>query len=546
MYEYEYILAIGLENIILRYWERFIRLIHSLGCPIFYKNNSFFQCHKVIVSASSPVLKAMMMSKMVEATQQEVTLDNILPEVMELLIEYMYKGTIHIPNEHLFSALEACDYLQMLELEARCVNQAPKVINISNIISWQKLAHSLNIDRLITICSEFLAVSLSDVSKESEFLELSLTEVNSCISDAKDANADSDEMLEVTMNWVACKREERQDHILDMLEKIDLTRCSIQCIDTEMDKHNELLYAQPAALGKLMKSLIQIASQLQSPPGIRRKWSERERKTIIVIPGQEGEDSAHNECWHLHKSMKFVEFLSFPFNFAKPLHSVCSIPGGFVVSGGKNSTHCTMFILASKSWKQLKSLPAPRHKHGSIIAFGKIYLFGGILSYSYSSSVISLELEGGKWNQEQNVPISYLESPEVACLNSSIFLLDLECGHQLLQFDVKTSTWSTKAAPPPKYSTGPRMISVKDHLLVTGGRDNIFAWYDPTTDTWTTGNPPTIQHHLGALVHHNKKVYLIGGKNEDRVEEYDLDTESWSVCNFRLPKRLQNLYAIAP
>ena len=402
--------------------------------------------------------------------------------------------------------------------------------------------------KLKIICSEFLASSLSVVSKENEFLELSLAEVNSCISDANDANADSDKMLEATMKWVACKREERQDHILDMLGKIDLTRCSIQCMDTEMDKHNELLYAQTAALGNLMKSLIQIASQLQSPPGIKRKWSERERKTVIVIPGQEGEDNIHNDCWHLHKSMKFVEFLSFPLSFTIPWHSVCSTPGGFVVSGGENSTHCTMFILASKSWKQLESLPAARYHHGSIFTCGKIYLISGITSGAYSSSVISLELEGGNWNEEPNVPTTSMYeayAAEVACMDSSIFLLDVNNTRQHLQFDITTSTWSTKTRPAHAYSVGPRMISVKNRLLVTGGRDNIFAWYDPSMDTWTTGNPPTIQHHLGALVHHNQKVYLIGGENEDRVEEYELDTESWSVCNFRLPQRLQNLYAIA-
>ena len=503
----------------------------------------FFQCHKVIVSASSPVLKAMMMSQMVEATHHEVTLDNITPEVMELLIEYMYKGTIYIPNEHLLSALEACDYLQMLELKARCVNQAPEVINASNIISWQKLAHSLNIDKLITICSEFLASSLSDVSKEKEFLELSLPEVNSCISDAKDADADSDDMLVATTNWVTCKREVRQDHILDMLEKIDLTKCSIESIDTEMDKRNELLYAQPAALGKLMKSLIQIANQ--GPCGIRRKH-ERERM-ITVISGQEGEDNAHNDCWHLDKSMNFVDFLKLPFSF--PWHSVCSIPGGFVVSGGKMSTHCTMFILTSKCWKQLKPLPLARYKHGSIFTCGKIYLIGGIIISTFSTNVLSLDVEEGNWNQEPNVPNTspYWEnSPEVACMNSSFFVLNACNVSKLLQFNIKTSSWSTKASPPQQYLTGSRMISVKDRLLITGGRNSTLAWFDPNTDTWTTGNPPTIQHYLGALVHHNQKVHLIGGQNENRVEEYDLDTESWSVCNFRLPKKLQNLYAIAP
>ena len=218
----------------------------------------------------------MILSDMVEAKKHQATLDSIPPAVMELLLEYMYKGVARIPNEYLQPAIEACDYLELLELKARCVSQAPNVINPNNVISWQKLADSLNIDELKTKCLKLLADSLTDVSKGEEFLELSFTEVSSCISDAQEADADNDDLLEATTNWVACKAHTRQIHILDMLEKIDLTRCSIECIDAEMDKHRELFYAQPAALAKLTKSLIQIGSG--PPHSIRRKRSKHGEK----------------------------------------------------------------------------------------------------------------------------------------------------------------------------------------------------------------------------------------------------------------------------
>ena len=496
----------------------------------------------MIVSACSPVLKAMMLSEMVEMTKHQATLDNIPPAVMELLLEYMYRGEVHIPNEYLMPAIEACDYLELLELKARCVNQTPNAISPNNVISWHKLADSLNIDELKIKCSEILADSFAGVSKDKEFLEMSFTEVSSCISDAQEADADSDDLFEATTNWVAYKSYTRQNHILDMLEKIDLTRCSTECIETEMHKHKDLLYAQPAALGKLTLSLIQIANG--PPHNIRKKRSKHGGKMVVVISGQERDDKPQSDCWHLDKFTSFLDFLKLSFSF--PWHSVCSIPGGFVVTGGKNNTRCAMFILSSKSWKQLQSLPHSRYCHASIFACGKIYIFGGYRSGMgiLSSDVLSLELEGGKWNQEPNVPITRVHLPEVACVGSSIFLLSVYDTYQLLHLDLNTNAWSTKAAPPQQYPIGPRMISVQDRLLVAGGSDMIFAQYDPTTDTWTTGNPPAIQHFLGALVHLDQKVYLIGGDEEDRVEEYDLNTKSWSVCNFRLPQKFQNLHAV--
>ena len=233
-----------------------------------------FQCHKVVVSACSPVLQAMLTTEMVEARTQEVTLHNIPSGLMELLMEYMYKGKMNIPPELL--ATEACDYLELLELLEYCLRQAPSAIKPNNAISWHKLADNLNISELKTKWSELLSTSLEDVSKGSEFLELSFPEVRSYSSGAQETGADSDDLLEATTNWVAHRQNARQNHYLYVLEKIDLTRCSVECLNMVMDQHKDLLYSQPAAVGKLKKCTLQIASQESGK--IRKKRKEHGSK----------------------------------------------------------------------------------------------------------------------------------------------------------------------------------------------------------------------------------------------------------------------------
>ena len=504
-----------------------------------------FQCHMVIVSACSPVLQAMTTTAMVEATKRQVTLHDIPSSVMELLMEYMYKGETNIPPELLLPTTEACDYLQLMELRKRCLRQAPNVINPVNAVSWYKFAYNLNIDELKNRCLELIYL-LTDVSKGSDFLELGFTEVSSCISDAQEMGADGDDLLEATINWVGHKQTTRQDHILDMLEKLDLTQCSVECLNTVIDNKKELLNAQPDAMRKLMKSVLQLANQ---PSGnITKKRSERGSKDaqIIVISGHEGYNVLHSDCWHLDKNMNFVDLCNLPFSF--PWHSVCQIPGGFVVTGGEKTKLCAMFMLSTKSWKQLRSLPTERDEHASIFMKGRIFLFGGFAAGA--SSVISLDLDEGKWNQEPDMPIGVYH-PVVACVDSSIFLFDSDSTTfegtkgELLQLDLVNRTWSTKAQPPQQKYRGARMISVHGQLFICGGRHKVFAQYNPSTDTWTTGNAPTLEHYCGALVHHDQKLCLIGGENEDRVEEYDLDTKAWSVCDVILPKKLCNLYAFA-
>ena len=192
----------------------------------------------------------------------------------------------------------------------------------------------------------------------------------------------------------------------------------------------------------------------------------------------------------------------------------------------------------------MEPLPASRHCHASSFVKGKIYLLGGYVSGPRSSNVISLELEGGKWNQEPDMPITVAHA-EAACVDSSIFLLDGCASQQPLQLDILTKTWHTKTKPPHHNVWGARTISVQGQLFAAGSANKVFLHYSPLTDAWTTLNAPTVQHQFGALVHHGQKLYLIGGYSEDGVEEYDLDTKTWSICDVKLHKKMENLYAFA-
>ena len=139
-----------------------------------------------------------------------------------------------------------------------------------------------------------------------------------------------------------------------------------------------------------------------------------------------------------------------------------------------------------------------------------------------------------------------VNQPEVACVDSSIFVLDAGDNSELLQLETPTKTWSTKAKPPHGYvGCGVRMVSVKGQLLVAGSRSMKFAQYNPSTNTWTSGNAPTQPHYLGALVHHDQKLYLIGGADQECVEEYDLNSKTWSLSTGRVITRQYNMFAFA-
>jgi hypothetical protein len=53
-----------------------------------------FNCHRAILSARSPVFKAMLASGMEEARKGEVTADDVQPGTLEKIIEFIYGGEV--------------------------------------------------------------------------------------------------------------------------------------------------------------------------------------------------------------------------------------------------------------------------------------------------------------------------------------------------------------------------------------------------------------------------------------------------------------------
>ena len=476
---------------------------------------------------------------MTEASSNQADINTVPPAVMQLVLDYMYKGEVVIPHEHLQQTIEAADYLQLLELKEICLGDADLALKPSNIVSWSKFADKLDIEELKSKCVEIMSSSLAEVSRFTEFQELSFAEVNSFMSSAQETDADPDDLLDVSMEWISFKPSQRFNCMEELLEKIQLLKCSVECLENEIDTHEELLMSFPAGYRSITKTLLHMAKH----DGARKKQGTTRNKNpmIIVVGGQSG-SILNKVCWELDASLQFINLCQIPELSIR--FGACKFPSGFVLTGGEKCVLCFMFDLSTKSWKQLDSLKFVRYAHGSIFASGITFVFGGIISGSQSASVHSLALDGGKWTEEPGLP-SAVWYPEVANVENSIFLLDIYTN-KFLKMDSKKKTWSRQNKMLGGRCVGARMVSTQNKLFVAGGSgtDKVCAQYDPRTDSWCSLNSPTLQHHFGALVTLEQKVYLIGGSTEDHIEVYNFDSKTWTVCAGKVPENLRNPHVL--
>ena len=425
-----------------------------------YSNEKSFPCHRVILASCSPVLKAMMSSGMTEASNQEAKLDNIPPDVVKLLIDYMYIGETEVPNELLVFTAKACDYLELLELRDRCLKKAVDVLKPNNIISWHKLAMGLNVEHLQRKCFDIIYSSLDEVAKHSEFLELNDTEISSYMKAAEETDIDCDDLLEASMIWVNYKPSQRLQNFANVLKNIQLKKCSVECLETQIKIHQALLQSCPVVQGILNDIVIEILKV----GGRKKKGPEQ---GLLIVGGVYNNGEPNVLCWELEPHlMEFSKLCKIPVSGV--YYSVCKIPGGFVATGGNESKVCTAYMLSSHSWIKLEKIPEVRQEHGSTFFHGKIFMFGGFISGKWSRSVASLPLEGGRWSKEPELHVA-VRAPEVTSVDSdegsSMYLMDVYGDNQLLQWEVGTKRWKKRTAMPGESCYGARMIEVNGERL---------------------------------------------------------------------------------
>ena len=332
-------------------------------------------CHKLMLAAHSPVIKGMFRSNMSEVAKQSMTLNHIKPDIMKILLDYMYSGQVTFHTDQLEGVITACNYLQMAELQKMCVAEVPSTLKPDNAISWMQLGNQLDLVDIRTHCEQIIAGHLAEISSHHEFLAMTHAEVKDCLSgiSKSETTHDDDEVLKAAMHWVNEDNEERLAHLENLLKEIRLWNCSHQAITDVMKTYKTPIIASTNVYELLIEALQQIATKEFEKLSPKSKAKTEE---MLVIIGGQVDSQVSRVCWHLHSSNQFAELCKIPFNGLACYHSICAIPSGFTITGGQNSDLCIMYNAMTKSWSKLQNLRVKRNSHASICIAGVLFVFG--------------------------------------------------------------------------------------------------------------------------------------------------------------------------
>ena len=490
-------------------------------------------CSKFVMAAHSPMLRAMLTSDMAEVAKQEIRLDQIDVGIIQIILDYMYCEDVSFNKDQLMALITASDYLQMTELKEMCLNEVPAILEPANVITWWKEAGNMNYDSIQDRCEEIIAANFNQISQQTDFLNLSIAEMQHYVSNVCKDSVKADDVLDAVMKWIAHDKAQ-QEYLEDLLHNVQLNKCSAESIKSVLQTYETLLDSQPMMYKLLCNTLADISTALMASCKIEAK--------MVVVGGQYNVNEANLVCWEVNEG--FRELYNIPPKNIGNRSSVCKTPTGFAITGGVGINLCCLFVASSKQWIRMQNMLTKRQIHGSVCVKNVLYVLGGSVGETNhaSSSVHSIDIANGNWQKEPALPLT-VQCPNVSDVDESLYLFDADDSGQLLQMNITEKIWRKRASPPNgKRYTAVTMISALDRLFVAGGESMICAWYIPETDTWCTGQQPLREHWYGALTHINRKLLLLGGYFIDggtnAVEEYDIDDDKWTVCNHTMPRNI--------
>ena len=162
-------------------FSRFKHEMKFWDCKIIAGTKTLY-CHSYIVSSLSPVIEEMIETKIRDGSEKEITFEDIQPDVMQKITNYMYTGSVNIPQNLVLEVVQVCDELKIKDLKERCLYRVPEILSPQTAIGWLKYARKHELDSICESCERYISHSFSDIGKKF-LIRCSLDELTSTLQD---------------------------------------------------------------------------------------------------------------------------------------------------------------------------------------------------------------------------------------------------------------------------------------------------------------------------------------------------------------------------
>ncbi|KAL2080636.1 hypothetical protein ACEWY4_024429 [Coilia grayii] len=454
--------------------------------------------HRVVLAAASHFFNLMFTTNMMEATSHEVELKCVEPEVVELLVEFIYTARISVNSNNVHSLLSAANQYQIEPVKKMCVEFLKDQVDQTNCLSISALADYLDCPELKMAADNFIHQHFTDIYKLDEFLQLDVFKVTQLLQQDTLIVRAEDQIYDAAVRWLKYDVLNRQQYMVDVLSKVRFPLVSKNFLSKTVQAE-PLIQDNPECLKMVISGM---RYHLLSPED-REEMGESSQPRMkmhdfrIALFG----GSQPQSCRYFNPKDYSWTDIRCPFEKRRDATAVFWDNVVYILGGSQLFPIKRMdcYNVVKDSWYSKLGPPNPRDSLAACASKGKIYTSGGS---EVGSSALNL----------------------------------FEC------YDTRTETWQNKPSMlMPRCSHG--MVEACGLIYVCGGSlgNNVSGRvlnncevYDPTTDEWRELCPMREGRKNHGLVAVGNRIYALGGQGSlgglDTVEYYEIGSNEWKAA----------------
>ncbi|XP_060729379.1 kelch-like protein 10 [Tachysurus vachellii] len=516
-----------------------MRLDGSLCDAVLRVDEVDFKVHKNILSAYSPYFRALF-TRWNNLDQSVHNINGVSPEIMDLIIHYMYTQDIQVTTDEVETLLATANYLLIQDLVMSCCEFIQEHLNPDNCLRIWQYADTHSCYELRDQAYMYTLHHFEDVvfSQSGKFLELTVEQLSDILEKDELNIKEEKTAFQAVFLWIRYDPSERKQHIVNLLQKVRLALVTQEYFLENIKKNpvvSSVCECQPI-IANAMKAMY-ISNTRHSHLFTRPRLPY----SILFAIGF-SEESSKNIVETYDSRLDSWMCISSREEQVRIYHGTVYFDGLVYVIGGSDlveyfNTMCT-FDPLDGTWNEAAPMHSRRGHVSVTVLDGFIYAMGG---FDGTVSLNTAERYQPSTNQWSLIPSMHEQRSDAsaATLNGKIYI----CGgfsenkHHFTAecFDPYSNQW-TLIEPMHMPRSGLGVIALNNQLFAIGGfggfsRMQSIEAFNPRTNSWRFLSPMLNPRSNFGIEVMDGHLYVIGGCNNkgttSRCEYYDVYKDEW-------------------
>ncbi|KAM9339710.1 LOW QUALITY PROTEIN: kelch-like protein 29 [Symphorus nematophorus] len=479
----------------------------------------------------------------------ELNMSNISADVLELLLEFVYTGSLVIDSANAKTLLEAANKFQFNTFCKVCVSFLEKQLTAANCLGVLAMAEAMSCTELHNMAKAFALQNFPEVAGQEEILSVSKEDLVAYLSNDS-LNTKAEELVyETVIKWIKQDSNSRVQNLSELLAVVRLPFIHPSYLLNVVD--NEELIKSSEACRDLVNEakryhMLPHARQEMQTPRTRPRLSAGVAEVIVLVGGRQAIGMNQRSltavtCFNPQNS-KWYPLASLPF-YDREFFSVISAGDNIYLSGGTESgvmvadVWCYMSLL--DNWNLVSRMTVARCRHNSLVYDGKLYTIGGLGVSGNLDHVERYDTITNQWETVSPLPKPVHSAAATVC-GGKVYVFGgvNEAGRSagvLQSYVPQSNTWSFIESPMIDNKYAPA-VSLNGFIFILGGAyARATTIYDPDKGNIKAGPNMNHSRQFCSAVILDGKIYATGGIVSSEgpalgnMETFDPCTNTWTL-----------------